>query len=209
MRGISIGRKLVLGCAALALPVGMMTMVGVQAASAGSPPVTGTGTVSCTGATGQFGFKPALTFTGTSPETASVKVTLHGCSAGGTTNVTTSNFNGSGKGSLSASTNNCTGLAGTQAVSGSVSIKWTGKAGTAKLNNTVVTLTSITGLPVGANGNAGFSFSNQATSGSFAGSLSGELDSNQTAATLAGPSGCGAKKGMKKINIVAGTASQP
>jgi len=208
MRSISIGKKLILGCAALALPVGMMTMVGVQTASAGSPPVTGTGTVSCTGATGQLGFKPALTFTGTSPETASVKVTLHGCSAAGS-NVTTANFNGSGKGSLSAATNNCTALLGAQPVTGSVSIKWTGKAGTAKLNNTVLTLTSITGVAVGANGNAGFTFSNQATSGSFAGSLSGELDSNQTAATLAGPSGCGAAKGMKKIQIVAGTASQP
>jgi hypothetical protein len=209
MRRISIGRKLVLGCAVLALPVGMITVVGVQAASAGSPPVTGTGTVSCTGATGLLGFKPPLTFSGSSPETASIKVTLHGCHAGGTTNVTTSNFNGSGKGSLSTSTNNCTALAGTQPVSGSVTIKWTGKAGTAKLNTTTLTLTSITGVPSGANGNAGFTFSHQATSGTFAGSLSGELDSNQTASTLAGPSGCGAKKGMKKINIVSGTASQP
>lgn len=209
MHKMSIGRKLVLGCAALALPVGMLTMVGVQAASAGSPPATGAGTVSCTGATGLLGFKPPLTFTGASPETASVKVTLHGCHAAGTTNVTTANFNGSGKGTISVGNNNCTSLAGTQAVTGSVSIKWTGKAGTAKLNNTTLTLTSITGTAAGANGNAGFTFSNQATSGTFAGTMSGELDSNSTAANLAGPSGCGAKKGMKKINIVAGTESQP
>jgi len=208
MRRISIGRRLVLGCAVLALPVGMITVVGVQSASAGSPPVTGTGTVSCTGATGQLGFKPPLNFTGGSAETASVKVTLHGCSVSGS-NVTHSNFNGSGKGSLSTATNNCTSLAGTQPVSGSVTIKWTGKAGTAKLINTTLTLTSITGVPAGANGNAGFAFSNQATSGSFAGTMSGELDSNASASMLAGSSGCGAKKGLKKINIVSGHTSQP
>jgi hypothetical protein len=87
--------------------------------------------------------------------------------------------------------------------------QWTGKDGKAKLINTTLTLTSITGVAAGANGNAGFTFSHQATSGSFAGSISGELNSNQSANMPAGPSGCGAKKGMKKINIVSGSASQP
>jgi len=187
----------------------MITVVGVQAASAGSPPVNGTGTVSCTGATGQLKFSPPLNFTGGSPDTASVKVSLHGCDGGGGSNVTTSNFNGKGKGTISTSSNNCTSLAGTQPVSGSVTIKWTGKAGTAKLNTTTLTLTTITGVPAGANGNAGFTFSTQATSGSFAGSMSGELDSNASASMLAGSSGCGAKKGLKKINIVSGHTSQP
>jgi hypothetical protein len=39
--------------------------------------------------------------------------------------------------------------------------------------------------------------------------MSGELDSNESAAMAAGSSGCGAKKGMKKLNIVSGTTSQP
>ena len=107
MRSISIGTKLILGCAALALPVGMITMVGVQSASAGGPPVDGTGTVSCTGATGLLKFSPPLNFSGTSPETVSVKTTLHGCHASGS-DVTTSNFNGKGKGTISTSSNNCT-----------------------------------------------------------------------------------------------------
>jgi hypothetical protein len=206
---MSVGRKLLVGCAALAMPLGMVTMVGVQSASAGAPPVNGTGTVSCTGATGLLKFNPTLNFNGSSPESVSVKVTLHGCNASGGSNVTTANFNGKGKGSISAPNNNCSSLVGTQSVNGSVTIKWTGKAGTAKLNTTTLTLTSITGVAAGANGNAGFTFSSQATSGSFAGSTSGELDSNKPAATLGGSSGCGAKKGLKLLNIVAGTTSQP
>jgi hypothetical protein len=99
-----------------------------------------------------------LNFTGGSSESVTVKVVLHGCDASGGSNVTTSNFNGKGKGSLQASSNNCTNLAGTQPVSGSVAIKWTGKAGTAKLNSTTLTLTSITGTASGENGNVGFIF---------------------------------------------------
>jgi hypothetical protein len=197
-----------MGCAALLLPVATVTMIGVQTASAGLPPVDGTGTVSCSAATGLMKFNPTLNFTGTSPETVSVKLMLHGCHATGS-NVTTANFNGKGKGTISASSNNCTNLAGTQSVSGSVAIKWTGKAGTAKLNPTTITLNSITGVAAGANGNVGFTYSNQATSGSFAGTTSGELDSNKTAAMEGGSSGCGAKKGLKLLNIVAGTTSQP
>jgi hypothetical protein len=204
---MNLTRKLVMGCAALLLPVATVTIAGVQAASAGVPPVTGTGTVSCSGATGLMKFNPDLTLTGSSPEMVSVKVVLHGCHASAGSNVTTANFNGKGKGTISASSNNCNNLAGTQTVSGSVAIKWTGKSGTAKLDPTTITLTSITGLAAGANGNVGFTISNQATSGSFAGTTSGELDSNKTAA-MEGAT-CGAKRGLKLLNIVSGHTSQP
>jgi hypothetical protein len=205
---MSIARKVVVGLAAAIVPVGMVTVIGSEAASAGSPPVDGTGTVACTGVTALMKFNPPLSLTGTaSSESVSLKFTLHGCSVSGTTNVTSANFNGKGKGTITAANNNCTGLAGTQPVSGSIPIKWTGKAGTAHLTNTTLTLTSITGLAAGANGNVGFTISHQATSGSFAGTMSGELDSNE--GSSAALTSCQAKKGLKLLNIVSGHTSQP
>jgi hypothetical protein len=62
---------------------------------------------------------------------------------------------------------------------------------------------------MGANGDAGFVFSNQALSGSFSGGLRGEIDSSQTAAAIDGANGCGAPKGLKKLAIAAGHISPP
>ena len=204
---MSVSRKLVMSVSAVALSIGMLTTVDLVSAYAGSPPVAGTGSLSCTSAAGSLKFTPPLNFTGGSSETAKVKVTF-GCSASGG-NVTTPSFSGKASGTLSTSSNDCTSLDGTESVSGSLDIKWKGKDGKAKLDTSTVTLTAITGQPAGANGNAGFTFSHQAISGSFAGTISGEIDSNASAGTLAGSSGCGAKKGLKKLGIVAGSVSQP
>jgi hypothetical protein len=207
--------RLVLSALALALPVSAVTMWGVQSASAGSPPTDGTGTVSCTSATGLLKFSPSLTFTGSgNSDRVTAKVQLHGCNVSAGSNVTSTNFNGKGTGSITASSDNCSSLAGTQSVTGSVTVKWTAKAGKGHINPTKITFTALTGEPVGTNGNVGFTFSNQAVSGSFSSTsstVSGELDTNETAAAASGNSagGCGAKKGMRKLNIVAGTTSQP
>lgn len=204
---MSVSRKFVMSMSAVALSIGMLATVDLTSAYAGSPPVAGTGTLSCSSAAGSLKFAPPLNFTGGSAETAKVKVNF-GCSASGG-NVTTPSFTGKASGSLSTSSNDCTSLDGTESVSGTLTIKWTAKDGKAKLDTSVVTLTSITGEPAGANGDAGFTFSHQAVSGSFAGSISGQIDSSETAGTLAGSTGCGAKKGLKKLAIVAGTVSQP
>ncbi len=207
-----IGRKLLFSAVALALPIGLVSLLGVQAASAGSPPGDASGTVSCSSVTGLLKFSPPLSFSGSaSSDTVSVKLVFHGCDAGGGSNVTSSNFNGKGKGTLTASSNNCNNLAGTQPVSGSVKVSWTGKDKSAHINPSTITFNSFTGTPAGANGNVGFTFANQPVSGSFSGTISGELDTNESAAQAAGNSagGCGAKHGMKKLNIVSGHVSQP
>jgi hypothetical protein len=181
----------------------------VGSAMAGAaPPVDATGSVACTGAAGLAKFSPALSSSGTATsDGATFKVNLNGCSASGTTNVTSPNFTGHASGTLTASSNSCATLAGSQAVTGTLTIRWTGKAGTAKLNNTVVTMTSLTGVVTGANGNPGFTFSSQSASGSFAGSVSGELDSAQTALALGMK--CAGPHGLSKITVNAGSVSQP
>ena len=170
-------------------------------ASAASPPVNGTDTVSCTSAMGSLKFVPPLTTSGVGSETAAVKVRFAGCNAS-VSNVTTVGFSGKAQGTITWSSNSCNLLAGPLPVSGALTINWTGKAGRAKLNPTVVTLTTVIGLTSGRNGNVGISFANQAASGSFPGSIQGELDSNESAPSEL--TGCVATKGLKKITIVAG-----
>jgi hypothetical protein len=203
---VSISRKLLMSSSAIALAIGVFATLGMGSAFAASPPVTGTGSVSCTSAAGTLKFSPPLNFTGGSAETVKVKLKLGGCSNSGG-NVTTPSFSGKASGDISTATNDCTSLEGTQPVSGSLAVKWTGKVDKAKLNPSTLTLTSITGVASGANGDAGFTFSDQPLTGSFAGTYSGQIDSNESASTLAGSTGCGAKKGLKKLSIVAGTLS--
>jgi hypothetical protein len=203
---VSLSRKLLMSSSAIALAVGVMATLGAGSAFAGSPPVAGTGTVSCTSAAGSLKFSPPLNFTGGSAETVKVKVTLGGCSNSGG-NVTTPSFSGKASGTIDTSSNDCTNLEGTQPVSGSLDIKWNGKVAKAKLDPSTLTLSSITGVASGANGDAGFTFSNQPLTGSFPAAYSGEIDSNESASTLAGSTGCGAKHGLKKLTIVAGSLS--
>ena len=192
----------------MTLAIGVVAIFGAGSAVASTPPVTGTGTLACSAVVGSLKFAPPLNFTGGSPETVKVKLTLGGCNATGG-NVTTPGFSGKASGFISTGTNDCTSLEGTQSVSGSLTIKWKGKDGKAKLNTSTLALTSITGEAAASNGNAGFTFSHQSISGSFAGTTSGEIDSGENAGTLAGSTGCGAKKGLKKLSIVAGSTSQP
>ena len=202
---MTLRRKLLFSAMAVAVPAALATGIGAPAAFAGGS-VNATGTVACTGVAGSAKFSPPLTTSGGSSETISVKVTLSSCNATGS-NVTTSNFKGTGSGKLTTASSSCAGLAGTTAVSGTLPIKWTAKAGKSKVNNTSVTFTSVTGVAAGSNGNAGFTFSHQTSSGSFAGSVSGEVDSNESASALL--SACGSKKGVKSLTLVAGHVSQP
>jgi virginiamycin B lyase len=205
-------RKAMLGVALLlTVPIALVNAFDAIPASAVTPPVDATGTVSCTSATGLLKFAPALTNSGASIETAAVKVTLGGCTATGS-NVTSVGFTGKAKGSFSWSTNNCSALSGPNPVSGALDVKWSGKAGTAKLNPTTVALTTVTGFGSGQNGDVGISFANQAASGSFPSPLQAEFDTNENVQTASGPTGCGSRKGLKKLVIVAGdvsSSSQP
>lgn len=101
-------RKLVMAAAAVALPVsGIAVLVAPGIASAGGSPVTGTGTVTCTGVKGTITFSPPLVPGGTGTSTTTIKVTLTKCTTGGGSNITKVT-----KGtvtSTSSGSNDCTG----------------------------------------------------------------------------------------------------
>jgi hypothetical protein len=172
-------------------------------ASASQPPVNATGTVACSSVTGKLKFLPNLTLSGGSSEMVSAKLKFFGCNATGS-NVTSTDFKAKATGSWTLPNNLCSSVLAGSGASGSLSIVWSAKVGTVKVNPTTLTLSSLTGVSAGANGNAGFTFDDQSTAGSFAGFVTGEIDSNQTAASLNGTSGCESKKGLKKLTVAAG-----
>lgn len=102
-------RKLIIGVAAVGMPLTVMsTVIGVGAAWA----VTGTGLYGCNKVTGTITFKPALKNGGTSAETTTIATTASTCSGGSPkpTKVT-------GKATIHSSTNSCGNLANPQTVS--------------------------------------------------------------------------------------------
>jgi len=192
---VTLTKRLLMGLVAAAVPVGLVATIGVGAAVAGAPPpVTGTGTVSCTGAAGKVSFSPPLTGAGpTSPDTATIAVTLKGCTASAGSNVTSASFTGKVAGSITTPSQNCTGLVGTNNVSGTLSVAWTGKAGKAKLNPSSLSLTQIKGLASGTlnPNNPGFQFGTQygltadpVTASFAASSANGEIDAGVSTAKL-------------------------
>jgi hypothetical protein len=201
--------RLAMGISTFSLAVVAVVGVGVQSASAHGrgAPVTGTGTVSCTHAAGRIKFDPPLTATATdTSDTATARVNLAGCTATGG-NVTSASFTGHATGTVTLSSDNCSAFNGPMSVSGSLTVRWTGKAGTGRLATSTLSLSSVTGLPTGSlNGNPGLSFSGQGVSGSFAGTATGEFDSAKTAVSLVGK--C-ASNGVKVLPINAATVSQP
>jgi hypothetical protein len=194
----------------IATSVGLsVSMVGSGVALAkAAAPVDATGTVSCSGAAALVKLGPSFTNGGTATSaTAVVKINLNGCSATNS-NVTTMNFTGHAKGTITTTSNDCGTLLGTQSVTGSITVRWTGKAGTAKLNPSTLNLTSLTGVAVGTlNGNPGLQYSGQAVSGSFTGTSSGEFDSAQTATSMA--NFCASTHGLHKLTFNSGVVTQP
>jgi hypothetical protein len=205
-----MGRRLALGAAAGTVLIGLIAAAGVTSASAKGPaaPVNATGTVSCTRAAGLVKLAPSFSNGGSATSAnASVKVNLSGCSAANS-NVTTAQFTGHGMGSITLASNNCATLSGTQTVNGTITVRWTGKAGTGKVNASTLSLTSLTILNPGTlNGNLGLKFTSQAVSGSFGGTASAEFDSAQSLTNLG--TACGSSHGLTRVTIDAGTVSQP
>jgi hypothetical protein len=208
--GMKMRRLKLLFVPVVAASVGFSVAVvggGVASAKAVAP-VDATGTVSCSGAAGLVKLSPSFTNGGTATSaTAAVKFNLNGCSATNS-NVTTTNFTGHAKGTITTTSNDCGTLMGTQSVTGTITVRWTAKAGTAKLNASTLNLTSLTGVAVGTlNGNPGLQYSGQAVSGSFTGTSSAEFDSAQTATSMA--SFCARTHGLHKITFNAGVVTQP
>jgi hypothetical protein len=167
---------------------------GTAVASGG---VDGTGAAVCSTGKSSVSFKPALINGGTVVTTVKMKFALTcGSGSGDGLNVTA----GSVSGSVAVATNDCnTDLSGAT-VTGHITAKWKVKPGVAKLNPTVITLTSITGAQIGAN-NVFHTFGH-ATSGSFNGG-SQETDAFTQMTTTAINAACAAK-GVKKLALQPG-----
>lgn len=209
-------RKLLWGLVLAGLAFGAPVALLAPNASAAFA-VVGTGTVTCTGVTGTVKFHPSVTLLG-GPTSATVKVVLHGCAAGTGSNVSTADFKGKGQGTLSVvGGTNCASLVGDAPsfqLEGSISVRWTAKVdrrpGKAPyhIDATTLTVSPMTSVGAGSNGNVGLTFARQQLSGSFSSSastLSGELDSTRAVSRVV----CGGKRTVKKLNIEAGRVSQP
>lgn len=190
-------KKMVMGAGALAIAAGMMAVVQVGPAVAKASShktVTGTGAVTCTGIKGTITFKPPLTNTGNTAETASIKVTISSCS-GGTPTPT----KGTDTGTIQTTTNSCTALATPNpSQTETLTTKWAPKMATTIAHfGPDVPVTSP---------NVGFSLSGGTTSGSFAGSgnASANVTSSETSSQLT--AAC-AGKGLSKLTLNSGTVT--
>ena len=203
---MSLKRKVLLAVTALALPAGLVTVVTVGPAGAGTPAFNGpaTGTVSCTGLLAKVKLSPPLT-NSAGGTTITAKAKLSGCTVSGSGDTITS-----GKATLTLSnpsSQGCAGLGSGVQVPINVDIKWKGKhnGGKAKFSDSMVTIGGADAAVEGSTGDVGFSLpaagnSGIQVTGSFAGSSSvpdSSTDYSETTASQAG-SECGGK-GIKKL----------
>ena len=184
-------KKLVLGIALFAMPVGLLASVGSNAASA-SANVTGTGLVNCTKITGTITFKPALKLATAQTVTTTIVSTATGCT-GGTPKVISSKSTSTSK----KANQTCANLQGTNAanfnttyVSSPAGVAPSKFAGTSSSN--------------GATGNqhAGFKLKGKVT-GSYpstttTASATLQQTVNQIIASCSGA-------GLSKLNIISGS----
>ena len=209
-------KRLLLGLIPAVVAAGAAVALGAPGAS-GAPAVVGTGTVACTGASGTIKFDPSVTLIG-GQLTATLKVVLHGCTAGGGSNVSTSGFKGKGQGTVSVEGGtNCASLIGGSPpfrLVGTIEVRWTAKVdrkpGKApyQVDPSTLVVGQMTSVGAGSNGNVGLTFARQQLSGSFSSSastLSGELDSTKAPSRVV----CGGSRVVKKLNIDSGGVSQP
>jgi len=199
-------RKLLMVVFAITLPVGML--LATQTAASARSPLSGTGTLSCTGAGGKIKLRPGwVSSTSNSisvPSTATFAVSFNGCSSTGG-NITTKAFAGHLSGSVVFPTDYCsTTLGGTVALqAGSpLQITWNSQAriGPATLAPSSLSLTSLTGALTPGTGST-LTFSHQTVKGSFsAKTLSGQLDSYVSICST---------QSIRTIPISGGYLSQP
>jgi hypothetical protein len=197
--------KLVIVVLAVAIPVGMLLATQTMA-SAGST-VNATGSVACSGASGNIKLTPGWetnSNTLPAPSKASFNVQFFQCSATHPGNITTKVFGGHLKGSVNFPSNDCsTNFGAPVAVSGRLPIYWNKFSKVGRLNpaptdlslaHVTATFTAGVGIKV--------KFSHQTLTGSFAAkTFSGELDSSLNQ--------CLQNSGLRHIPITAGNISQP
>jgi len=188
----------------LAVVVATTAACGGSSPTSSAPPVVvATGSVSCTGVTGSVSFSPALTKTGTSPESATISVTSAGCTTSGSDVHVTS---GAGTATLSDPNNSCTGLITPRQLT--VDITWTPPT----VHSSAVTFSGFTVATNGPGGGGGFTLPSASgtakVTGSFAGSDHGAgstsaVYSSDTVTQLL--AACGSAAGLATIPVTSGS----
>lgn len=99
-------RNVLLGVAALAIPLGALTVALAPSVAGATTLKTGTGTYNCTNVTGKIKFNPPLTLSaGTGTETVKITTASSGCT-GGKPKVTTT----TGSATVTTDSQNCSSL---------------------------------------------------------------------------------------------------
>ena len=119
-------------------------------AFAGAPKVdVSNDSITCNTLIATAGVKPSLVNGGSSPTLVTLKGTLGGCTVSGANAATV--VSGSFSGKLTGTSNDCASLAGTTALTGTLTFKWKGAATTPLLQtSSIVTVTTLTGGDGGA-----------------------------------------------------------
>jgi len=220
---MSIGRKLVLGACAVVLPVSLVTVVGVGAASAKKGPSfsgAAVGTVTCTGISIKVSFSPPATLN-SGGNNASIKGKLSSCHVSNTpAGVSETITQGKLTGSTTGTGAGCAGLAGGSFAPIHLSIVWkgtytgNGDSGKATFTNTTATPNGSAGATDGQ-GNTGFEVPNPssppspAVTGSFGGPEVSESFQYSSQSQNAILTLCEGKHGLKKISLTHGTTTIP
>jgi len=196
---VTFTKKIVLGAAALALPIASIAMVGVGTASAARTSGTGTGTLTCNGIKGSITFKPPLKNGGSSAENTTIKITVSKCTGG-----TPDPKKGTVKQDISTatSTNNCLSLQTSSAQS--LTVKWAG--------GITPSTSAYSGYTTGTaqNGDEEFILPNSGGTGSTSGSYT---NGSSTATAVLGDTqnqittACGTTAGLKSLKITSGTTT--
>ncbi|HMD47397.1 MAG TPA: hypothetical protein VKG43_14620 [Acidimicrobiales bacterium] len=200
-------RRILLVASACAIPLAGLAVTS-SVASGSSIDVTHD-TIACSTFTGSLKFSPPLVSGGSaSSDTITVKGALSNCTDGSSllTGAT-----GKLGGTLTGTSNNCLSLLGSQAVTGSLTIKWKTTPKSTPTSS-VDTPNSTTGVTAGADGNSAFVIPGSTPSsstGAFQGNDNGAsgsayADTGETPTQLG--AAC-AGKGIKKLTLVEGAGN--
>jgi hypothetical protein len=194
-------RKLLIGTATAALPIGLLVTVGAPSAQAIAVPVTFTGNISCS-LTGKMTFVPPLTNGGTSPTTVTFTGKNKLCKGVGIPPTSLKQGGAKLKKSKEAYSftlpaNNCTALLGGIAPPISMTVNW---LGTSPITPTVITFPQ--GITSSSGGHTSIIYAipnDGVATGSFAGTAEMDLEILQTDAQLL--SEC-SHKGIKSLTLI-------
>jgi hypothetical protein len=184
-------RKILLGVAAIGLPMGLLAIaIQPAVASAASPQKVGTGTYNCSDITGSLKFNPPLTLAGgATSEAVTVSTTSSGCT-GGKPKVTTS----SSTATFTTDSNSCSSLQTGQSFS--TMINYTNGASPSTFAGSS---SSNTGPPIS------FTVTGTVTGSYPSTSASTTVVIQQSESAIINK--CGSTKGLKKLTIKSGTST--